>query len=68
MVGGNANGGLRLHTLPVIARESGQSSIPETVVIERDAAAYWMPRLRGGMTVVFVEPLSRPAAMMAPYS
>jgi hypothetical protein len=28
-------------------RESGRSSIPETPVIDREAAAYWMPRMRG---------------------
>ncbi|CUU18308.1 hypothetical protein CDS [Bradyrhizobium sp.] len=31
----------------VIARESGRSSIPEAPVIPREAAAYWIPRLRG---------------------
>jgi hypothetical protein len=31
----------------VITRESGRSSIPETLVINREAAAYWIPRLRG---------------------
>jgi hypothetical protein len=37
---------------PSIARESGRSSIPETVVIYRDAAAYWVPRLREGFAEV----------------
>src|SRR6187431_2376099 len=27
---------------------TGRSSIPETVVIHREAAAYWVPRFRGG--------------------
>jgi hypothetical protein len=31
----------------VIARESGRSSIPETPMTDREAAAYWMPRFRG---------------------
>jgi hypothetical protein len=31
----------------VIAREGGRSSIPETLVINREAAAYWIPRFRG---------------------
>jgi hypothetical protein len=31
----------------VIVREGGRSSIPETAVMNREAAAYWMPRLRG---------------------
>jgi hypothetical protein len=31
----------------VIVRESGRSSIPETSMMNREAAAYWIPRLRG---------------------
>jgi hypothetical protein len=31
----------------VIAREGGRSSIPDTPVINREAAAYWIPRIRG---------------------
>src|SRR6266545_4074740 len=27
---------------------TGRSSIPETIVIHREAAAYWVPRFRGG--------------------
>jgi len=34
-------------TIAVIVREGGRSSIPETVVINREAAAYWITRLRG---------------------
>jgi hypothetical protein len=34
-------------TTSVIAREGGRSSIPETLVLNREAAAYWIPRLRG---------------------
>jgi hypothetical protein len=30
---------------------TGQPSIPETFVLDREAAAYWMPRLTRGMTV-----------------
>jgi len=44
----------------VIAREGGRSSIPETVVIHRDAAAYWIPRLRGvwrGQSRLFQPPV-----------
>src|SRR5206468_9748448 len=40
--------GARIPTFPVIAREGGRSSIPETFVFNREAAAYWVPRLRGG--------------------
>jgi hypothetical protein len=32
----------------VIARLDGRPSIPETVVFNREAAAYWIPRMRGG--------------------
>jgi hypothetical protein len=32
----------------VIVREGGRSSIPEAAVINREAAAYWIPRMRGG--------------------
>jgi hypothetical protein len=38
---------LRLRTISVIAREGGRSSIPETAVLNREAAAYWIPRFRG---------------------
>jgi hypothetical protein len=31
----------------VITREGGRSSIPETLAINREAAAYWIPRFRG---------------------
>jgi len=31
---------------------TGQPSIPEVLVFDREAAAYWMPRLKRGMTVV----------------
>ncbi|MGN1288870.1 MAG: hypothetical protein ACI4XG_20140 [Bradyrhizobium sp.] len=31
----------------VIARESGRSSIPETVILKREAAAYWIARQAG---------------------
>jgi hypothetical protein len=34
----------------VIARESGRSSIPETAVIKREAAAYWIARSSRAMT------------------
>jgi hypothetical protein len=37
----------RRHTSPVIVREGGRSSIPETSMIEPKAAAYSIPRLRG---------------------
>jgi hypothetical protein len=41
-----------MSTLPivsttVIVRYGGRSSIPETAVIHREAAAYWIIRLRG---------------------
>src|SRR3981081_4288823 len=29
---------------------TGRPSIPETLEIKREAAAYWVPRLRGGTT------------------
>jgi hypothetical protein len=35
----------------VIVRAGGRSSIPEVVVIDRAVSAYWMPRLKRGMTV-----------------
>jgi len=37
-------------TLRVIAREGGRSSIPEELMINRGAAAYWIPAF-AGMTV-----------------
>jgi hypothetical protein len=33
--------------LTVISGSTGRSSIPETVVLERMAAAYWIARFRG---------------------
>ena len=45
----NRAAGLLLHVFSaVIAREGGQSSIPEAAAFSREVAAYWMPRLRGG--------------------
>jgi hypothetical protein len=34
----------------VIVRESGRSSIPEKLVISREAAAYWIPAFAGMTT------------------
>jgi hypothetical protein len=31
----------------VIVRESGRSSIPEPWMMNREAVAYWIPRMRG---------------------
>jgi hypothetical protein len=37
----------------VIVREGGRSSIPETVVIDREAAAYWIARSSRAMTASY---------------
>src|SRR6478672_2080697 len=44
----------RANKFVVIARESGRSSIPERLRFNREAAAYWLPRLSRGMTAVNV--------------
>jgi hypothetical protein len=41
---------LQIEFLTVIAREGGRSSIPRHPRWNRKAAAYWIPRMRGGMT------------------